>query len=84
MRSRECWIVLLLLGSLDTGSTLQDCAVSYGGASTGNVYIYANSYRVSVIDCTIASSATWGIYRYNALPTLSGITWSGNVAGTLY
>ncbi|MFZ5482309.1 MAG: MopE-related protein [Myxococcota bacterium] len=75
----------LTLSTYDTGSTLQHVEVSYGGDNgSGNVLVYANSTRVTIADAEIAYSSTWGIYRYAASPTVSGITYTGNTSGEIY
>ncbi len=64
-----------------SGSLLNYCEISYGGKDYGNIYCYTiRSGVLTVRNCTITHSRTWGILVWpNAYPTVeSNNTYSNN------
>jgi len=65
------------------GSILSNCKILYAGGGYGSLYFYYCAGKVTVQDCEIAYSKSYGIYVWNeeSMPVLSNNTYHDNDGG---
>lgn len=73
----------LTIDNYTSPATLVGLTVEYGG-DNGYGNIYWRNAGGSITDSALEMSSACGLYRDNSNPTITGVTYSGNLGGTLY
>ncbi len=77
------WEGILFERYAGAGSILSNCKILYAGGGYGSLYFYYCAGKVTVQDCEIAYSKSYGIYVWNeeSMPVLSNNTYHDNDGG---
>jgi len=75
----------IFFNTADAGCVLDYCDISYGGSSQGNIYMFNSYSNVSITNCTINNSGTYGIYVHqNSTPNISNCNINNNSSDGIY
>lgn len=74
----------LLFTPLTLPTVLDHCVIQHGGGAPSLGAVVVQDDDVTITNCTISDSASYGIYQDGATATLSGNTYTNNVDGDVF